>query len=635
MQASFQAIQPNTTIQASSQQPIAMKEGQVFHGTIKQLHPNQTAEIQVGNQKMIAKLEVPLKAGDSHFFQVTGTTPQTELKVVTGPMGPAMTQSQQMNQLLETMNLPKSADMQRVLSHFMKEQLPISKDQLIQAEAWMKNLSGPEKQQALTALQKMVDLKMPFTEEVFKALIAGQKTSGMTSTLDQFAKLLQADKSLAPEVRQNMLAQLQSLAKPFDSETGGQMLAKMVQTLQGNGSMADKLQALQFLKEAGVLPKSATLANWSTPQATANTGATPLATATPQQPASAGQVIQSIMQTKPADASALMTQLKDWVGNNASLTSTQKTQLGQLIERFSQLPANNQTLQAFAKEMQSQLVKAFSANTAGQMFSQDAAGMSAKEQLVSLLQPNSNASAEAMLRQITQASIKSPLPLTQNALTTVEAQVQNGMDGKAMEHALKTVLKGMGISYEAALNHKSSDTHALAQQVKPQLQAMLDGSTLSPQLREAGEMLMSRMNGMQLMSGENGPQHQLVMQVPLEFLGRKMDATLQWNGRMKKDGKIDSSYARILFYLNMQSLQETVIDMQVQNRVVTVTVFNDHPELKVIAPSFEGALKEGLADKDYQLSAVFVKTFEQRNQPKKAVKPSGTNEAATGVDYRV
>ena len=55
-----------------------------------------------------------------------------------------------------------------------------------------------------------------------------------------------------------------------------------------------------------------------------------------------------------------------------------------------------------------------------------------------------------------------------------------------------------------------------------------------------------------------------------------MDATLQWNGRMKDNGKIDANYARVLFYLQMASMQETVIDMQVQNRVVTVTVFNEN-----------------------------------------------------------
>ena len=70
-----------------------------------------------------------------------------------------------------------------------------------------------------------------------------------------------------------------------------------------------------------------------------------------------------------------------------------------------------------------------------------------------------------------------------------------------------------------------------------------------------------------------------------------MDATLQWNGRMKDNGKIDANYARVLFYLQMASMQETVIDMQVQNRVVTVTVFNENSEIQSLAEPLKAALK--------------------------------------------
>ena len=118
--ASFNPIQSSNASQTVQNQPLALRQDQVFHGTIKQLYPNQMVEVQVGNQKLMAKLEVPLKVGDAHFFQVTAMNPQTELKVVTGPMSQAMTPNQQMNQLLETMNLPKSAEMQQVLTNFIK-----------------------------------------------------------------------------------------------------------------------------------------------------------------------------------------------------------------------------------------------------------------------------------------------------------------------------------------------------------------------------------------------------------------------------------------------------------------------------------------------------------------------------------
>ena len=90
-----------------------------------------------------------------------------------------------------------------------------------------------------------------------------------------------------------------------------------------------------------------------------------------------------------------------------------------------------------------------------------------------------------------------------------------------MEHALKTVLKNLGISYEATLGNKSADLHMIAHQLKPQLHTLLQETNITPQMKEAAEMLMTRMNGMQLSSGENGHQHQLIMQVPLEFLVRR------------------------------------------------------------------------------------------------------------------
>lgn len=617
MNMSFQAITSNAGVQ-NTQQPLALRQGQVFHGTIKQLFPDQMAEVQIGGHKMVAKLEAPLKAGDAHFFQVTGTAPQTELKVVTGPMGPQMSQSQQMNQLLDTMNLPKTADMQKVMAHFMKEQTPIAKEQLIQAEAWLKNLSGPEKQQALVALTKMVELKMPFTNEVFSALMNGQKTSGMTSSLQQIATLLQNDTSLPAHMRQTMLGQINQLAKPFATETGGVMLAKLVQTLQNpNAAIADKLQALQVLKQANIVPQNATVQNFATTQ-----GA--------QIPTSAGAIVGDVMQATPATIKNSTAQVQTWVANQTTLTDAQKQQILQLTERFTQLPMTTQTIQSFGKALQSQLLDAFSTNATQQIFGQD---QGAKEQLLSLLRPVTTQNQQQIFEQLAQQLAKPQPAFIQNLVTTAEAEVTQAVDGKAMAHAMQHVMKGLGLSYEAMLNQKAADTQAIAQMLKPQLLSLLE-QPISQEMRQAGEVLLSRMNGMQLLSGENGPQQQLTMQVPLSFLGKHTEATLQWSGRTKEDGKIDAAYARILFYLQMDSLQETMIDMQVQNRIVTVNLFNDNPALKALAVPFQAMLKEGLAKKDYQLSAVVVKTFEEQNTPKPRVLKQTTT-PATGVDYLV
>jgi len=586
------------------------------------------AEIQVGNQKFIAKLEVPLKAGDAHFFQVTGTNPQTELKIVTGPMAQASTPSQQINQLLESMNLPKSAEMQQLLGHFMKAQLPISKEQMLQAEMWLKALpEGISKVDALQTIQKMIELKMPMINDVFQALMSGQKTSGMTAIMDNFAQLLAKDTTLSESLRQNLMQQVQAIAKPFEVETGSAVLARLLQSLTNSAAtMNEKMQALSMLKESGILPQQATLQNWSK-----------MNEAKAFQPIQqAGQVIQTILATKPENARQLVEQLKSWTESQNLLTNEQKQQINQLVDRFNQLPVSKQTLDVFAKQMQDQLLKAFTQNTADRLFTQDAHTLSMKDHLLSLFkqEANSPSQTEALMRNLVKNSIDSSQPFIQQVVTQAEALVQNSMDSKAMEHALKTVLKNLGISYEATLGSKSADLHMIAHQLKPQLHTLLQETNIPPQMKEAAEMLMTRMNGMQLSSGENGHQHQLIMQVPLEFFGKKMDATLQWNGRMKDNGKIDANYARVLFYLQMASMQETVIDMQVQNRVVTVTVFNENSEIQSLAEPLKAALKIGLAEKNYQLSGVFIKQFD-KGQTEKVGPVVEQREEQSGVDIRV
>lgn len=625
---SFNPIQIQQNAMTSTNQPLALKQGQVFHGTIKQLYPDQMAEIQVGNQKFIAKLEVPLKAGDAHFFQVTGTNPQTELKIVTGPMAQASTPSQQINQLLESMNLPKSAEMQQLLGHFMKAQLPISKEQMLQAEMWLKALpEGISKVDALQTIQKMIELKMPMINDVFQALMSGQKTSGMTAIMDNFAQLLAKDTTLSESLRQNLMQQVQAIAKPFEVETGSAVLARLLQSLTNSAAtMNEKMQALSMLKESGILPQQATLQNWSK-----------MNEAKAFQPIQqAGQVIQTILATKPENARQLVEQLKSWTESQNLLTNGQKQQINQLVDRFNQLPVSKQTLDVFAKQMQDQLLKAFTQNTADRLFTQDAHTLSMKDHLLSLFkqEANSPSQTEALMRNLVKNSIDSSQPFIQQVVTQAEALVQNSMDSKAMEHALKTVLKNLGISYEATLGNKSADLHMIAHQLKPQLHTLLQETNIPPQMKEAAEMLMTRMNGMQLSSGENGHQHQLIMQVPLEFFGKKMDATLQWNGRMKDNGKIDANYARVLFYLQMASMQETVIDMQVQNRVVTVTVFNENSEIQSLAEPLKAALKIGLAEKNYQLSGVFIKQFD-KGQTEKVGPVVEQREEQSGVDIRV
>ncbi|MET1014420.1 MAG: hypothetical protein ABWX61_07915, partial [Paenisporosarcina sp.] len=595
-----------------TEQPLSLKQGQVFHGNINKLYPNQTAEVQVGHQKMIAKLEVPLKSGDSHYFQVTSVKPELQLKVVTGPLSQTATTSVQIQQLMDSLQLPKTQMMQSLVQHMVKEQIPLSKDQLIQAEQWIKNLPPQVKiADALQAIQRMSDLKLPFTNEIFRSLISGQDKTGLNSLLDSLKQVLQTDQSIPPAQKATIQQTLTQITQPLAKELGGTIVGKAMETLLStNASISDKSSLLSMLKEVGLVPKQASISNFLIPQTTA------VASSRVENQITIGQQLTRLHQTTPNQVQSNLQALQTSIQQNQLLSSETKQQLQIELQRLESIPVNSIAWKASLKSATNEIVRAFAAISQTAPFQTDLQGNAPKEHLLSLLQAltGANPSAKVFQQLTTIATHSTQIPV-QQVLNQAEIAVQSGVNQKTIEMAMKQVLQDLGFSYEAKLGQIGSNLSQMSEALKPQLLALLQDPSISLPMKEVADTIIARMNGLQILSGENGPQHQLLMQVPLDFFGKRMDATLQWNGRMKEDGKIDSNYARVMFYLDLNTLKETVIDMQVQNRVVTVTIFNENEALQNLAAPFKEALKRGLQALDYQLSGVFMKPFEKQPIP--------------------
>lgn len=604
---------------------LTIKQGQVFHGTIKKLYPDNTAEVQIGNHKMIAKLEVPLKVGDSYFLQVKNVNPQIELSLMTNSTT-SLTPKQQLVQLIETMNLPKSIEVQQLLNFFIKNEVPVIKEQLQEAIQWIKNLpQGVTKQEAFLALQKMINDKMPFQQTIFHALIFGSKTNGILENIETFKAAIAREQHLPNDIKMGISNTLQKLSTPIEGEIGGEILRKAIQTLLTNNGNNDlKVAMFNLLKETNILPKSATLQNWQTLSFTQITQqGNPLSQ-------HAGEIVQKIYSSNETTVHQTIEHIKGWL-ENGLLSKERKIELFNLLTNFQKGIKDGKSIEQFARLFHQKLIEAFSNNTTNQLFSIDKNGMTTKEHLASLLnEPNRQEQLHSQFVNLLKQSNEVKHPVIQSTIRETEQLVQSTLDSKAIHFALKTVLKNLGISYEAAL--QTSEAEEVRNLLKPQLLYVMQHNEVSQQVKETSELLLSRLNGMQLVSSEQNHQHQLVMQVPLQFLGKKIDATVQWNGRMKKDGKIDANYARILFYLNMETLQETVIDMQVQNRIVTIQFYNENKNLEQVAEPLKQILKTRLLEHDYHLSGIFFKQFqtaEHEVQKKKDVVEH------SGVDIRI
>ncbi|MDA3130631.1 hypothetical protein ACFPTR_04050 [Aliibacillus thermotolerans] len=156
---------------------------------------------------------------------------------------------------------------------------------------------------------------------------------------------------------------------------------------------------------------------------------------------------------------------------------------------------------------------------------------------------------------------------------------------------------------------------------------------LPSKVREQAETVLHRVTGAQLLAEEqHGWLHQTTIQVPLFLGGHQTDVTIQWEGRKTKTNHIDPAHCRILFYLEMAHFGEMVTDVHIQQRVVTVTIFNEKEEPKAIIAMWQPYLQKQLEKLHYQFNALYWKN---PTTMKRADQRDAAHVGYEGVDIRI
>ncbi|WP_153720451.1 hypothetical protein [Sporosarcina cascadiensis] len=679
-------------ITAPESQSLALKEGQMIHGKVQQLFPGQMAQVQVGSHQLFAKLEVPMQAGDTYYFKVNGTEPEVKLQVIAGPMRGADGQTSQLTQLMESLNLPKTQEMKELLAAIIKQKIPMTKENILDAANLLKSVPESMKTEALAALGKIAEARLPFTPAVFQSLLQAQNGT-ITQNLTALQTAVQNETSLPPAVREALLNALQAVSNPASQAVGKELLSRaLTLLLDPQTGKGDRFAALQLLKSAEILPARTSLANL--PQVLAQlvsqtgdgkTAAQPQITATLQQnafqqsagsPLAADRPVSAMnVQTQAAasaasqgasnqvpaesqatavktlqtmlgqlaqmpageqqNAKSIMQNISQQIQNSPALPEQMKTALQTVVSQFAQQPLTDSVKAAFIEQFSQILLQQTSSGATVQTANateQPVAVKEAQQALLSLVSLPPQQADEA-LRALIQSAEKSGNVQIKQMVQAAEIQLSQTMSGTVMKEAMQSVLSTLGFNYEALLNGKEPAAN-LANTLKPQLLTLLQDPSLSPPLREAAETMVLRMNGTVIQTADTSVQQQIIMQVPLDLFGKKIDATLQWNGRMKENGQIDPAFARILFYLELETLSTTLVDMHVQNKVVNLTIFNEQESLRTTGLSFQALLKDGLENVGYKLSGVSFKPFTESQQTvKKPAAASYIDER--GVDYRI
>jgi hypothetical protein len=213
-------------------------------------------------------------------------------------------------------------------------------------------------------------------------------------------------------------------------------------------------------------------------------------------------------------------------------------------------------------------------------------------------------------------------------------------DSDLFHPTLKKLIESIGLQYERNYfdNLKGLDSELVKQDNLKGLLLQYLAEHPNNSNKEPAEQLLHRITGMQLLSKDMGPIQQVIMQIPIPFWNNNTEVTLQWSGRKTEDGKIDPNFCRVLFYLDLENLKETVVDLHIQNRILSIKIINEHHQLMKDFKPFEFILKENLKKINYHLSSVLFEhpqkqSFDKRSQS--VVPKAYQNQSYTGVDIKV
>lgn len=571
-----------------------LKPGQIVQGKIVKLYPNNKAQIQLGSQTMIAQLEASLTIGENYHFQVKSNGDVTHLKVVGERLKRSVNDNMQM--LLQGLGMKATKANIALMEQVMKDKIPFDRDELMQA---FHILGGAQnKEQAQSVIKEMLGHKLPLTDSIFQALYT-KSTNGFGDQLNSLLQQLRGDTNQTP-LKTALIERISPLTE--HSISNKEIISKQILAeIESN-----QTNLLVIAKSTGLVNEKVDFSTWKTGW-------------------------QNFVKSKPdaplpfqLNTSELLHALEQTVNDKGRILKQSQTieqQFSSMINKATihQVPLSVNNFTELKAVIETKLLPLMSDKQQQQVRKLLQNNSTSLEQLQTLLKTFSNEQTYAQIE-----SLMKGVSFGENELGS-----KPGADFMAQ---VKQVLQSIGLADEHYLaNNLLEKQSGTIKSMLTQLLQQSDGIT-----NDRAQQLLHFVNGMQIQSVNDTVNFlQASIQIPGEKLTLNGDLQLEFEGKKTESGKIDPAYCRILFYLNLTNLKETVIDMNIQKRAVSVTVFNDNNTISDHSLALKPMLRDGLSALGYHLSTITVKPLKQTTMAKNNISKRTENNSYQGVDYRV
>jgi len=157
----------------------------------------------------------------------------------------------------------------------------------------------------------------------------------------------------------------------------------------------------------------------------------------------------------------------------------------------------------------------------------------------------------------------------------------------------------------AAAGGAAADTPPSAQEsLKGALLALAASDDVAPAVRETVQQLVQHITGQQLLLAPERSSSlftHVTMFVPLNGEDGGQTASVHIQTRRGRKGELDAANCRLLFNLSMATLGDTLVDVNVVDKIVSLNIWNDHPAAAALIDSSRQEVAESMSNAGYQL----------------------------------
>lgn len=184
---------------------------------------------------------------------------------------------------------------------------------------------------------------------------------------------------------------------------------------------------------------------------------------------------------------------------------------------------------------------------------------------------------------------------------TADSQQARLPDQKHMvERAALAVLSNVADSIPMT----DSSPPAQQESLKSALLALVSSDHTPPALKETAQQLVQQITGQQLLltpERNSSVLTHVTMFIPINNADGKQTASVHIQTRRGRKGELDASNCRLLFNLSMNTLGDTMVDVNVMDKIVSLNLWNDHPAISSLAEGSRNEIAASLQQAGYQL----------------------------------